>query len=175
MILKGTKVILRTVRINDAERFVKWFNDPEVNKFLLLRSMKLNEERKWIKDRLKNLLKDKIHFCIDTKEGEHIGACGLDNIQKRNQRADLGIMIGNKKYWNQGFGTDAMTTLINYAFSKLNLHRLGLDVYDYNKRAISVYKKLGFKLEGTVREGNFYKNKFSDYYVMGLLDREWKK
>ena len=175
MILKGQKVILRTVRLEDAPRFVRWFNDPTVTKFLLMRCMKLNEEVKWIKDRLKNPPANKLHFCIDTIDGEHIGACGLDDIHERNSRAEIGIMIGNKKFWNKGYGTDAMKVLIDYTFKKLKLHRLGLNVYDYNDRAIRVYENLGFKLEGKVREANFYNKKFRDFYYMGLLDREWKK
>lgn len=175
MILKGEKVVLRPVRMSDAPRFVKWFNDKSINKFLLIRHLTLVEERKYIKQRLKSPSKDKLHFCIDTKQGRHIGACGVDDIQKRNRRAEIGIVIGDKAFWNQGLGTDTMSTLINFAFDKLKLHRLSLDVYNYNPRAIKLYKKLGFKKEGVAREGNFWNGKFWNYYRMGLLDREWKR
>lgn len=174
MILRGEKVVLRPIRMDDAPRFVKWFNDKAVNKFLFIRKLSLKEERKYIADRLKTPPKDKLHFCIDTKQGQHIGACAIEDIQKRNRRAEIGIVIGDKRFWSKGLGRDAMRTLIDYAFKKLKLHRLSLDVYDYNPRAIQLYKKLGFKKEGVAREGNFYNGKFHNYYRMGLLDREWK-
>lgn len=166
---------MRPIKMDDAPRFVKWFNDKSVNKFLLIRHLALPWERKYIKRRLKNPPKGNLHFCIDTKAGEHIGACSLDDIQKNNRRAEIGIVIGDKRYWNQGLGTDALTILISYAFNKLKLHRLSLDVYDYNQRALRLYKKLGFKKEGVAREGNFWNGKFWNYYRMGLLDREWKR
>lgn len=174
MILKGQKVILRPVRLSDAERFVKWFNDPEVNRFMFYRSLTLKAERKIIKDRLSKKTKDTFHFCIDTKDGKHIGVISLENINQRNKNASFGIMIGEKKYWSKGFGSDACNTILNFGFKKLGLHRVELDVYSYNKRAYGLYKKLGFKREGVKREHNFWNGKFWDTYIMSVLETEWK-
>ena len=175
MILKGEKVVLRPVKMSDAPRFVKWFNDPEVNKFLLVRRMTLRGERVWIKNKLKSKDKSSIHFSIDTTEGIHIGAIDLRHIDLQNKDSDFGIMIGDKKYWSKGYGSDAMQALINFAFKKLKLHRIYLTVYIYNKRAVKMYEKLGFKHEGMNREGNFWNGRFWDSYRMGILDREWKR
>src|ERR1051326_1065121 len=124
MILKGEKVILRPIRLSDAERFVKWFNDPEVNKFMLHRGLTLPEERKYIKKRLAEKSKDDYHFCVDTKQGVHIGVTALESINKRNRNAIIGLMIGDKNYWSRGYGTDIMKTLIDFGFKKLKLHRI---------------------------------------------------
>lgn len=175
LILKGKKVILRTVRLSDAPRFVKWFNDPEVNKFLLVREMNLKDEIKWIKDQIKYNGKDRVHFSIDTIDGVHIGSCGISSIEKRNKKGGIGIMIGNKSYWNSGYGSEAMRILINFGFQKLKLHRIFLDVYEYNKRAIKVYKRLGFKTEGIMKEANYWNGKFWNTYNMAILKQEWKK
>lgn len=175
MVLKGEKVILRPIRLSDAERFVKWFNDSEVNKFMNYRGLTLAFEKRWIKNRLKTKLKEVLHFAIDTKEGIHIGACSLESISKVHKRAGFGIIIGNKKYWNQGLGSEAARLIIDYGFKKLKLHRIDLDVYAYNPRAIKVYKRLGFKLEGKKREHAFWQGKFYDALQMGMLNREWGK
>ena len=175
MILKGEKIVLRPIRMDDAPRFVKWFNDPDVNKFILNRSLTLPQERKYIQERLKKKAKDNLHFCIDTKEGAHIGAIDIRGIHKRDKDAGFGIIIGDKDYWGNGYGTDAMKTLLNYGFLKLKLHRVYLTVYSYNKRAIKLYEKLGFKHEGVNREGNFWNGRFWDSYRMAILDREWKR
>jgi len=175
MILKGEKVILRPIKMSDAPRFVKWFNDPEVNKFMFIRKLTLPEERKYISRRIKDRMKNTITLAIETEQGVHIGSVGIDDINKSNRHAGFGIIIGEKDYWSRGYGTEAGRLIINYAFKKLKLHRLDLDVYDYNPRAQRLYKKLGFKKEGIKREHNLYKGKFRKVIYMGLLDKEWKK
>lgn len=173
MVLKGKKVILRSIKMSDAPRFVKWFNDPEVNKFLFYRELSLKEERKYIKDRLEGKAKNDLHFCADTKEGKHIGVTSLNNIHKRNKNAVFGIVLGDKNFWSKGYGEEASKLIIDHGFKKLKLHRIELDVYSYNPRAIKLYKKLGFKKEGIKREHNFYNGKFYDTIKMSILDREW--
>jgi RimJ/RimL family protein N-acetyltransferase len=175
MILKGKKIILRPVKMSDAPRFVKWFNDPIVNKFLAKRSMTLKAEKKWIFERLKGLSKD-IFFCIETQEGHLIGnaAIRLPDQKVHSHVGSLGIMIGEKDCWNQGFGTEAAELIINYGFKKIGLKRIELDVYDYNPRAMKVYHRLGFKDEGTKREHVIYGHKLYDVHHMGILKREWK-
>jgi RimJ/RimL family protein N-acetyltransferase len=175
MILRGEKVILRPIRLTDAPAFVKWFNDKQVNKFLTYRSMNLINQRKYIKDRLSGKTKDSWHFCIDAMDGTHIGATSLDAINEFHRRATFGIMIGDKKYWNSGYGSEAARLIIDYGFKKLKLHRIDLDVYSYNPRAIKVYKRLGFKEEGRKIEYTKLGKKFYDAIMMSMLDRDWKR
>ena len=173
MQLKGKKVILRKIKLSDAKNFVKWFNDPLVNKFMFVRGITLAKERKYILERISGKIKNALHFCIDTFEGIHIGSVSLENIHERNKNSSFGIIIGNKNYWNKGYGEEASRLIIDYGFKKLKLHRIELDVYSYNKRAIKLYKKLGFKKEAIRREHNFYNGKFYDTIIMSLLKREW--
>jgi RimJ/RimL family protein N-acetyltransferase len=175
MDLKGKKVILRKIQLGDARRFVKWFNDPEVNKFMFIRELTLAKEKKYILDRIAGKVKDTLHFCIETVEGMHIGSVALESIQTRNKNATFGIIIGDKNYWGKGYGEEASRLIIDHGFKKLKLHRIELDVYSYNKRAIKLYQKLGFKKEAVKREHNFYNGKFYDTIIMGLLKREWKQ
>jgi RimJ/RimL family protein N-acetyltransferase len=173
MILKGKKVILRPVRISDARRFVKWLNDENIYKFLQTRKrLTLNDEKKWIKNELK--LKPNKNFAIETVEGLHIGSTGL-KINYDHNRAIFGIFIGEKKYWNQGLGSEAARLIIEYGFGKLKLHRIELGVLSYNPRAIKVYKRLGFKLEGCKRDYIKFKGKYYDDFNMSMLEKEWKK
>ncbi|MDO8522838.1 MAG: GNAT family protein [bacterium] len=173
MKLIGKQIILRPIKLSDAEHFVKWVSDPEVNKFTTRNKITLKEELKWIKGMRKT--KNTFIFAIDTKDGTHIGSAGIHDMNRKDKNAIFGILIGDKKYWNKGYGTDATTVLLNYGFNKLKLHRIELFVYEYNPRAIKVYKRLGFKLEGIKREQVFYKNKFYDVLNFGILDREYKR
>jgi len=175
MILKGKNVVLRPVQMDDAPRFVKWFNDPDVHKFLNFRKFSLQQERQWIREKLKDKSGTTAHFSIDTSNGNHIGSIGLENINAHHKHASFGIMIGDKNFWNKGLGTEAAKLLLEYGFVHLKLHRIGLDVYEYNPRAIKVYKRLGFKGEGKKREHALWKGKFYDAIDMGLLETEWQK
>lgn len=164
---------MRPIKMSDAGRFVKWLNDKEVHKFLQAqnRNLTLKKEKIWIRKAVKDRINR--HFAIETANREHIGAVSLENVDLKHHRATFGIFIGDKKYWNQGLGTDAAKTIINYGFAKLKLHRIELSVMSYNPRAIRVYKKLGFKLEGKKREHVFYKSRYRDSLNMAILDREW--
>ncbi|MFH1145993.1 MAG: GNAT family N-acetyltransferase, partial [bacterium] len=147
--IKGKKVYLRPLRLTDAPRFTAWLKDPAVNKYTTRKAVSLKEERKWIR----NLRKHKNTCCLamDTKDGVHIGSIGAE-AQQKDKYGLLGILIGDKQYWDKGLGTEAMELFVSYVFKKWKLHRVELDVYEYNPRAIKVYKRLGFKVEGRRRE-----------------------
>lgn len=175
MTLKGGKVTLRPIKLDDAARFVKWLKDEEIRKFLSAnpKGVNLKKEKEWIGSLTKKKKSEK-HFAIDTKENIHIGSLAL-YLNLKNKSAALGILIGDKNYWGKGYGAEATRLLLNYGFAKLQLHRIELGVYDYNKRAINLYRKLGFKKEGIKRETVFWKGKFYDLIQMGILQKEWQK
>lgn len=166
----GKNVILRPIVMADAPRFVKWLSDPAVNKFTTRRIISLKAEQKWIHGLRKN--KNEKVFALETTGGIHIGSCGI-YVDRQDRKGTFGILIGDKKYWNKGIGTEASRMILDYAFKKLKLHRVELDVYDFNPRAIKIYKRLGFKYEGAGREHVRYRGKFYDEIYMGLLRREW--
>lgn len=172
MILKGKKVILRPVKIKDAPRYVKWFNNPAVNKFLSRRKLTLKEEKKWIKNQKKS--KQDKTFAIETFKGEHIGSTSI-TISEWNKCGRFGIMIGDRRYWNRGFGSDAINTMLDYGFKALRLNRIQLEVFSYNRRAFAVYKKAGFKKEGVQRKHCLHKGRYYDTFFMGILRNEWKE
>jgi len=95
-------------------------------------------EERWFERQL-NDEKSRI-FAIETEKGVHIGNIGLHEIVYKDGKATLGIMIGEKGYWGQGYGSDALKALLRFAFEELNLHRLYLSVFDFNKRAIRCYE-----------------------------------
>ncbi|OEH92541.1 GNAT family N-acetyltransferase [Bacillus solimangrovi] len=104
-----------------------------------------------------------------------IGEMAMLDIDHRNQKAVVRISIFDNDYLGKGFGTEAMSLLVAYGFDILNLHRVGLDVFSYNERAINSYKKLGFKQEGVIRDSLFYNGQFHDSIMMGVLRHEFVK
>lgn len=91
-------------------------------------------------------------LAIETMDGVHIGSVGLESIDWKNRNAALGISIGEKAYWGQGYGADAIRTLLSLAFHEMNLHRVYLRVDADNARGIRCYDKIGFQRDGTLRE-----------------------
>ncbi|MCL6614902.1 MAG: GNAT family N-acetyltransferase, partial [Firmicutes bacterium] len=90
-------------------------------------------------------------FAIEDDEGRLIGDLELDHISWRRREAELRIRIGEKERWNEGYGTDAVRTLLALAFGRMKLRRVYLKVYRFNRRAIRCYEKSGFRKEGILR------------------------
>ena len=148
--LVGEKCYLSPIDVNDAEKFTEWLNDLEITKNLLLCHGILNLEKE--KEILNDLSTEHNYSIINLETNELIGNCGFFDIDNLNQTAEIGIFIGNRQFWNKGYGTEAFSLLIDYGFKALNLHNIMLRVYDFNKNAIRCYKKIGFKIIGARRE-----------------------
>lgn len=88
------------------------------------------------------------------------------------RRAELGIALGDKAYWDGGYGTDTMRTLCRFGFEEMNLHRIELWVFEENVRAQHVYQKVGFTVEGRLRDAMYKAGHYQDGILMGLLEGE---
>ena len=178
--MKGEKVVLRAMTRADLPTFVRWFNDPEVTSFLggNMWPMSLESEERWFNRRVEE---DALHapLCIETiapagQSGVLIGNISLMHPSDRDRHAELGIVIGEKDYWSKGYGTDAIKTLLRYAFDELNYHKVLLRVYDFNQRAVRCYEKCGFKVEGRLRQHIFRHGQWHDEILMGVLRDEFR-
>ena len=148
--LIGKKCYLSPIDVNDAGIFTEWLNDMEILANLQLYSGIISLENE--KNFLDNLSKDHNYSIIDLETGKLIGNCGFLDIDYVNQTGEAGIFIGNKNYWNRGYGTEAFSLLIDYGFRALNFHNIMLKVYEFNKSGIKCYEKIGFKQIGKRRE-----------------------
>jgi RimJ/RimL family protein N-acetyltransferase len=83
-------------------------------------------------------------------------------------------MIGDKRHWNKGLGTEAMQLLLKHGFETLNLHRIYLRVFANNPRAIRSYEKAGFVVDGRLREAHFADGVYIDDLLMSVLRPEWQ-
>jgi RimJ/RimL family protein N-acetyltransferase len=92
----------------------------------------------------------------------------------QNESCGFRIALQGPRFYGRGLGTEAARLVIGYAFGAVGVHRIGLEVYDFNPRARHVYEKLGFGHEGTMRDALRWDGQWVDCHVMGLLDRDWK-
>lgn len=171
--LVGKKCYLSPIDVNDAEKFTEWLNDLEVSQTLTTYSQIISLEIE--KEFSLKLSKEHTYSIIDIATNELLGNCGFEDIDHLNQKAEVGIFIGNKKYWNKGYGTEALTLLIDYGFKALNLHSISLSggVYSFNERAIKSYEKIGFKVIGKKREALLRGKERYDVVLMDILADEF--
>lgn len=173
--LVGKKVLLCPIEKKDLKLFQKWINDLEVTMFLTRAPFvfTFEDELEWFKDREKR--KNDLHLAIvDKKKGNAIGLTSLHNINNAYRTADFGIMIGDKRYWSKGYGTEATILMLDFAFNVLNVNNIMLGIYDFNKRAQRVYTKVGFKKIGERRKSKFFGGKYYDTLLMDILADEFK-
>jgi RimJ/RimL family protein N-acetyltransferase len=174
--IEGKKVRIRAIEKTDIDEIMKWINDPEVKNNLLLRyPISRFQEEKWIERALEENDQNNKTFAIETKDCIYLGGIGLHGIDWENRKAEVGIVIGKKEYWNKGYGTDAMMTILDFAFNQMNLHRVFLRVFEFNARGIKSYEKCGFKKEGVLREDRYRSGEYHDTIMMGMLKNEFSK
>lgn len=101
-----------------------------------------------------------------------IGYISLKRTRPEERNADFGIAI-RKENWSQAYGRDATNTILRFAFSEMNLHRVTLTVLDYNERAQRCYKACGFREEGRMREAKYREGRYCDKFIMGVLKSEF--
>jgi diamine N-acetyltransferase len=175
--LYGKNIRLRAIEREDLPHFVAWLNDPEVIRGLQIAwPLSMAQEENWFSHLLERPGAE-TPLGIEIEQAETwvlIGNVGLHNIDSIDRSAEIGIFIGEKTYWNQGYGTEAMRVMVRHGFNDLNLHRIFLRVYATNTRAIHSYEKAGFQHEGKMRDGVFRDGSYLDVVFMSVLQNEWK-
>ena len=172
----GDRLRFRRPEHSDLEAFVSWLNDPEVRQGLShYLPMSMAQEERWFEDMLKRPPREQV-LCIEAKKGRGwtlIGNTGFFSFDDQVRSAEIGIMLGEKEQWGQGYGTEAMQLAHEFGFQILNLNRIWLRVYEDNPRAIHVYEKVGYQHEGRQRQMRFHNGQYLDVLLMGILRDEW--
>ena len=142
----GKKVILREKRLADARHDYDWETDPELAQLdaAPVLVITFSEYLSEYAAQLQNPPRISRRYSIETLDGKHIGNCSYYNINEDSGEAELGIMIGNRDYWDNGYGTDAVTTLVNHIFRQTNIERIYLKTLKSNSRAQNCFQKCGF-------------------------------
>ena len=167
--LQGAKIVLREKRIEDAEKDYRWRSDPEIAKLDAAFPLSMSYERylKLFQDQLRYPTPGSHHFGADAVDGTYIGNCMYYDLDSIRLEAELGIVIGDRNYWSNSYGYDAVTTLLNHMFTDLRLNRVYLHTLDWNDRARRCFEKSGFKPVRTVRRMSH------DFILMEVLRQEW--
>lgn len=167
--IEGDKIFLREVRREDVnENYYKWMNDHEITRYTESRFYPYSSEQ------LLNYVvsldgkKDSIFLAIIEKiTGQHIGNIKLGGIDWIHRRADIGVIIGEKSCWGQGYASEAIALISEYGLRKLNLHKVWAGCYANNTGSIKAFKKAGFIEEGMQKKHYYCDGEYIDIVFLG--------
>ena len=167
--LYGGRIVLRDKRSDDAENDYRWRSDPELARLDAAIPLTMSFERylKLFEDQMKYPTPGSHHYSIDTLDGRFIGNCMYYDMDTVNLEAELGIVIGDRDYWSDGYGYDAVTTLLDHMFNARSLKRVYLHTLEWNGRAQKSFSKCGFNAVKPVRR------MAHDFILMDVLRDDW--
>jgi len=167
----GSQIILREKSLADARDDYAWETDPELAQLDAAPTITVtfSEYSADYASELRHPAPTSHQFAIDTLTSKHIGNCSYYNISETKGEAELGIMIGNRDYWDKGYGADAVATLVNYIFGETNLNRIDLKTLESNTRAQRCFLKCGF-----TPYGHLVKDGFS-FVLMETKRNQWQE
>lgn len=168
--LVGNKTVLRTKSMDDAEADYSWRIDPELAGLDATRPVTLSfsEYLRYHRDDVAYPSPWSVRMAIDTEGGRHIGNCMYYDIDIEKLQCELGIMIGDRNYWSQGYGTDVVKTALAHIFTTTELHRVYLHTLSTNLRAQKSFTKSGFKPLRDVRRDGY------EFILMEIWRKEWE-
>ncbi len=179
------EVQLTSITREDVARVEEWLNDAEVNSswygvdqngIPLHIGYSPHEMRQASDDEWKQVFQndDRKILSVYTRPGEHIGE-GQLVIEWPLLEAQLFLLVGRKDLWHHHYGTSALIQLLDQAFDTCQLHRVWVDVPEYNEHALEMFRHLGFVLEGHLRGTHRKNDEWYDSMAMGLLSDEYSR
>jgi len=175
-VLQGERVTLRAISRDDLPRLLAFNNDIEVE-LAGGGDPPLPKTAEWANNLYNRFLSSSegpdTHFAIDV-DGQFIGMCSLFNFDGNAHNCELGITIGDKSYWSQGYGREVVRLVTDYAFRYRNQQRVWLRVHGRNVRAQRAYAACGYAEEGRLRAHVYSDGDYDDLVYMGILRHEWQ-
>jgi RimJ/RimL family protein N-acetyltransferase len=168
---EGEKVRVREKRVKDIQNEYSWRVDPELSRLDATKPMTMSYEDffRYSKEEMQFPNYRSKRLAVETLEGVHIGNIMYYDLNMQNRQAEVGIMIGDKDYWSNGYGTDTVNTLLRHLFTILELDRVYLHTLSWNYRAQASFAKSGFKLVRNVKRGG------QDFILMEVLRSNWEE
>lgn len=172
--LSGDRIYLREVRPADVgETYYRWMNDPQVTRFLESKFYPnpVEKLREYVAGKLGD--RDNVFLAIVLKKGDrHIGNIKLGPINWIHRLGDIGLLIGEKDCWGQGYATEAIRLVAGYAFHTLNLHKLTAGCHAANQGSLKAFQNAGFVIEGVRKRHVYCDGIYMDIILLGMLKPE---
>ncbi len=171
--IKGKLTGLRAVESGDLEQLKHWRNLPAFRRnFREVKELNNDNQQKWFQLLQNNSLSDYMFSIVDLKDESLIGACGLLYINWIIRSADFSFYIGKEEVYvdDKGYAEDAAGLLLNYGFNNLNLHKIWMELYEFDNRKLEFFQnKFNFKKDGVLRDNCFEEGKYYNSYIISVL------
>ncbi|MDR6226890.1 GNAT family N-acetyltransferase [Desmospora profundinema] len=173
--LEGSRVYLRPPEKEDVDPFFRSLYHMEGRRLTGQNRVYSREAiGEWLEKTARD--PDRVFLVIVSQEDDTVlGDVELNDIDWYHRSANIRIQLNHERNYGQGYGTEALDLMLDHGFGILNLHRIHLEVFAFNERAIRAYEKLGFQQEGISREALYYDHAYHDVIQMAVLAREWRE
>ncbi|HEY31905.1 MAG TPA: GNAT family N-acetyltransferase [Dehalococcoidia bacterium] len=167
----SSKIALRSKRLSDVRNDYDWQRDHELARLDATTPITCSFEE-YLADYANELRypsPSRCSFAVETHDGQHIGNCVYYNTNEGKSETELGIIIGDREYWNKGYGTDAVSALIDHIFRQTKLDRIHLKTLTSNLRAHKCFQKCNLKPCGYLERDGY------EFLLMEIYRTEWQK
>lgn len=175
--LESSRLILRHFRDTDLPNFIAYRNDPEVARYQSWTSVNEREARLFINEMKvaqPGVPGEWFQFAIEHKSsGQLIGDCAMQVKPEDGRQAEMGYTL-SRAYHRQGYGHEAISTLLDYSFQTLNLHRIFAIADCRNQASIGLLEKLGLRREAHFIQNFWFKGEWANEYLYAILQTEWQ-
>lgn len=174
--LVGEKAYLRPVEVPDTPLLQKWHNDPDIRRSARLGELPVTYTKEEEDIRVARDSQDEVYLLIVSKQTDiAVGFIRLNMIDRVSKNMWLRMIIGEEDARGTDLARDALRLVLEWLFSEQNAHRVTLETYETNKRALRFFEKVGFKQEGVIREAVYIDGEYSNIISFGLLKKEFKR
>lgn len=173
--IPGEKVYLKAIEQEDLDSLMNWRNIPEFRKhFRESREINSDMQKKWFETTVLNDSRTIMFSIFNNATNNLIGCCGLCYINWVHRHADLSLYIGHEQAYidDYGFAEDACKLLLHYGFMELNIHKIWSELYEFDSKKIALFKKIGFSVDGNLRDNYFFDGKWWNSIIFSLLSTE---
>jgi RimJ/RimL family protein N-acetyltransferase len=178
MELETQHLILREFKAEDWAEVLAYQSDNRYLQYYPFIERSVEDVKVFIQmflDQQEQQPRTKFQLAITLKSsGRLIGNCGVRQEKPGAHQGEIGYEL-SPDYWGQGFATETAQVMVDFGFSGLHLHRIWAECIADNQRSARVLEKLGMRLEGRLRENQFFKGRWWDTLVYALLAEEWTR
>lgn len=169
------EVVLRPLEPRDVDSLYSFRNDWEVIQYLGGFSAGYSRKnlQEWVTAH-RNRADEVLWTIADARSDRSLGHVGLYKVDNRVRKAEFAIVIGDKNSWGKGLGRKVTEAVVDWGFEQLNLRKVSLSVLAFNRRALLLYRSLGFRQEGVLRDEQFRGGRYHHLVLMSVLDKEWR-
>ncbi|MDT3427250.1 RimJ/RimL family protein N-acetyltransferase [Paenibacillus forsythiae] len=173
--LTGERVYLRPINAEDAEWYYHQLFGSETRRLTGTQKIYTKEQiERYVLKKADDASAVLLLIALNEND-ETIGDIAIQDIDPMNRNANIRIAVSEEHRQGKGYGREALRLMLEYGFGILNLHRIELEVYSYNNRALHMYEGLGFTKEGVRREALYYNHEYHDIITMSLLEKEYRQ